>query len=59
MTCEALIQQTDRGTTHEAPMVRFERDERAQLRPLPVRALLPRTQSLAENRPQTLAGAHC
>lgn len=27
------------GTTHEPPMVRFERDERAALRPLPARPL--------------------
>jgi transposase len=34
------------GTTHEAPRVRFERDERAALRPLPVRALPRREQRL-------------
>ena len=34
------------GTTHEAPIVRFERDERAALRPLPVRALPRREQRL-------------
>lgn len=34
------------GTTHEAPMVRFERDERQALRPLPVRALPRREQRL-------------
>jgi transposase len=34
------------GTTREAPMLRFERDERAALRPLPVRALPRRTQRL-------------
>ena len=34
------------GTTHEAPIVRFERDERAALRPLPLRALPRRTQRL-------------
>ena len=32
------------GTTREAPIIRFERDERAQLRPLPVRVLPRRTQ---------------
>jgi transposase len=34
------------GTTHEAPTMRFERDERAALRPLPVRALPRREQRL-------------
>jgi transposase len=34
------------GTTREAPRVRFERDERAALRPLPVRALPRREQRL-------------
>jgi transposase len=34
------------GTTREAPMLRFERDERAVLRPLPIRALPRRTQRL-------------
>jgi transposase len=34
------------GTTHEAPMARFEREERAALRPLPVRALPRREQRL-------------
>jgi transposase len=34
------------GTTHEAPIVRFDRDERAMLRPLPVRALPRREQRL-------------
>lgn len=34
------------GTTREAPMARFERDERAALRPLPVRALPRRDQRL-------------
>lgn len=29
------------GTTHEVPRVRFDRDERAALRPLPIRALPP------------------
>jgi transposase len=32
------------GTTHEAPRARFDRDERAALRPLPVRALPRREQ---------------
>jgi transposase len=34
------------GTTHEAPRVRFERDERDALRPLPMRALPRRDQRL-------------
>jgi hypothetical protein len=34
------------GTTHEAPIVRFDRDERAELRPLPLRALPRREQRL-------------
>lgn len=34
------------GTTREAPLVRFDRDERAALRPLPVRALPRREQRL-------------
>jgi transposase len=34
------------GTTHEAPIVRFDRDERAALRPLPLRALPRREQRL-------------
>jgi transposase len=34
------------GTTHEPPLVRFERDEQAALRPLPVRALPRREQRL-------------
>ena len=34
------------GTTHEAPRVRFERDERPMLRPLPMRALPIREQRL-------------
>jgi len=34
------------GTTHEAPIARFDRDERAALRPLPVRALPRREQRL-------------
>lgn len=36
----------EHGTTHEPPRVRFERDERARLRPLPARALPVRTQRL-------------
>jgi transposase len=32
------------GTTHEAPIVRFDRDERAALQPLPIRALPRREQ---------------
>jgi len=42
----ALADQRRHGTTREAPLVRFERDERAVLRPLPVRALPRRTQRL-------------
>jgi hypothetical protein len=42
----ALADQRRHGTTREAPIVRFERDERAILRPLPVRALPRRTQRL-------------
>jgi transposase len=34
------------GTTHETPIVRFDRDERAAMRPLPVRALPRREQRL-------------
>jgi transposase len=34
------------GTTREAPLVRFHRDERAALRPLPVRAMPRRVQRL-------------
>ena len=34
------------GTTHEAPIVRFDRDERSALRPLPIRALPRREQRL-------------
>ena len=34
------------GTTHEAPIGRFDRDERGALRPLPVRALPRREQRL-------------
>jgi len=39
-----LADQRRHGTTREAPLVRFERDERAQLRPLPDRALPRRVQ---------------
>jgi transposase len=39
-----LADQRRHGTTREAPIVRFERDERAQLRPLPDRALPRRVQ---------------
>jgi len=38
--------QREHGTTHEAPMVRFEREERHALRPLPVRVLPRREQRL-------------
>jgi len=41
-----LADQRRHGTTREAPVVRFERDERAQLRPLPTRALPRRIQRL-------------
>lgn len=34
------------GTTHETPRMRFDRDERAAMRPLPVRALPRREQRL-------------
>ena len=34
------------GTTHEAPRLRFDRDERGALRPLPIRALPRREQRL-------------
>ena len=36
----------EHGTTHEAPIVRFERDEREALRPLPARPLPRREQRL-------------
>jgi hypothetical protein len=42
----ALADQRRHGTTREAPLLRFDRDERATLRPLPVRALPRRTQRL-------------
>lgn len=41
-----IADQRCHGTTHEAPRLRFERDERAALRPLPLRALPRRTQRL-------------
>ena len=41
-----IADQRRHGTTHEAPWLRFERDERALLRPLPARALPRRTQRL-------------
>jgi transposase len=41
-----VADQRRHGTTREAPMLRFERDERAMLRPLPIRALPRRTQRL-------------
>ena len=41
-----IADQRRHGTTREAPQVRFERDERQQLRPLPVRARPHRTQHL-------------
>jgi transposase len=42
----ALADQRRHGTTREAPLVRFERDERAALRPLATHALPQRTQRL-------------
>jgi hypothetical protein len=42
----AVADQRVHGTTHETPLARFERDERAALRPLPVRALPRREQRL-------------
>jgi transposase len=39
-----LADQRRHGTTREAPIVRFDRDERDQLRPLPMRALPRRVQ---------------
>jgi transposase len=45
-TWMALADQRRHGTTREPPIVRFERDERRTLRPLPVRALPQRTQRL-------------
>jgi transposase len=41
-----IADQRRHGTTREAPMVRFERDERAALRALPLRALPRREQRL-------------
>jgi transposase len=41
-----IADQRRHGTTREAPIVRFERDERPMLRPLPLRALPRRTQRL-------------
>ena len=41
-----LADQRDHGTTHEAPILRFDRAERHALRPLPVRALPRREQRL-------------
>jgi transposase len=41
-----LADQREHGTTHEAPMARFDRDERQALRPLPARALPRREQRL-------------
>lgn len=42
----ALADTRIHGTTHEAPIVRFDREERAALRPLPGRALPRREQRL-------------
>src|SRR5262249_10940971 len=41
-----LADQRRHGTTREAPIARFDRDERARLRPLPDRALPRRIQRL-------------
>jgi hypothetical protein len=41
-----LADQRLHGTTHETPLARFEREERAALRPLPTRALPRREQRL-------------
>jgi transposase len=41
-----IADQRRHGTTREAPVTRFERDERAALRPLPTRALPRREQRL-------------
>jgi transposase len=41
-----IADQRRHGTTHEAPTVRFERDERVMLRPLPGRVLPRREQRL-------------
>jgi transposase len=45
-TWMTIADQRRHGTTHEAPLVRFERDERATLHPLPTRALPRREQRL-------------
>jgi hypothetical protein len=42
----ALADERIHGTTHEAPRVRFRRDEREALRPLPVHAVPRREQRL-------------
>ncbi|HEY3488742.1 MAG TPA: IS21 family transposase [Candidatus Deferrimicrobiaceae bacterium] len=41
-----LADQREHGTTHEAPALRFERDERHALRPLPVRPPVARERRL-------------
>lgn len=41
-----LADQRDHGTTHEPPITRFDRDERAALRPLPARPLVVRHRRL-------------
>ena len=43
----AVADQRIHGTTNEQPIVRFERDERQALRPLPARPLAVRTRRLA------------
>jgi hypothetical protein len=42
----AMADAREHGTTHEAPCLRFDRAERAMLRPLPARALPRREQRL-------------
>lgn len=44
--CVAVADQRIHGTTNEQPIVRFERDERQALRPLPARPLAVRTRRL-------------
>ena len=41
-----LVDQREHGTTHEPPIDRFERDERAALRPLPAQPLVVRHRRL-------------
>jgi transposase len=46
VTWMAEADRREHGTTHEAPLVRFEREERHALRPLPIRALPRRERRL-------------